>query len=104
MIAFRRDEYDSLESVVELDFVDFGDFEEKKITEVFQIRQDFLRLKFQAIPCSLAHVKQVPFYLFSRNTGTGYLLFMSCIFLAFYFRKFPLVWELKLLNVFLTIP
>ena len=57
MVAFKRDEYDSLESMVDLDFVDFGDFEEKKITEVFQIRQDFLRLKFQAIHCSLAYVK-----------------------------------------------
>jgi len=57
VVSFKRDEYDSAESLVDLDFVDFGDWEEKKITEVFQIRTDFLRLKLQAVRCSLAHVR-----------------------------------------------
>ncbi len=56
-MSFKRDEYDSAESVVDLDFVDYGDCEEKKITEVFQIKTDFLKLKLQAVRCSLAHVR-----------------------------------------------
>jgi len=42
---------------VDLDFVDFGDYEEKSISEVYELRTDFLKLKFQAIQCSLAHLK-----------------------------------------------
>ena len=57
VVQFKRDEYDIEESVVDLDFVDYGDCEEKKITEVFEIRPDFLKLKCQAIQCSLAHVR-----------------------------------------------
>ena len=63
MVQFKRDEYDIEESVVDLDFVDYGDCEEKKITEVFEIRPDFIKLKCQAIQCSLAHVR----YQFTNN-------------------------------------
>ena len=51
------DEYDETKSKVDLDFVDYGDCEEKEIGEIFEIRPDYLKLKFQAIQCTLAHVK-----------------------------------------------
>ena len=57
VVAFKEDSYDISRSTVDLDFVDFGDYEEKCITEVYELRTDFLKLKFQAIQCSLAHLK-----------------------------------------------
>jgi len=60
VVAFKEDTYDVTRSTVDLDFVDFGDFEEKPINEVFDLKTDFLRLKFQAIQCSLAHLKASP--------------------------------------------
>ena len=42
---------------MDLDFVDFGDCEERIVSEVFSIKTDFLRLKFQAVQCSLAKLK-----------------------------------------------
>ena len=42
---------------MDLDFVDFGDCEERVVSEVFSIKTDFLRLKFQAVQCSLAKLK-----------------------------------------------
>ncbi len=67
-MTFKRDEYDSDNSVVDLDFVDYGDCEEKLITEIFQIRPDFLKLKFQAIKCSLAYLRCAHLV---RPTGLG---------------------------------
>jgi hypothetical protein len=46
--AYNEGSYDVTKSTVDLDFVDFGDSEEKNISEVFSIKTDFLRLKFQA--------------------------------------------------------
>ena len=46
--------------MVGLDFVDYGDHDEKRLTEVFSIRAEFLKLKFQAIECQLAGVKPHP--------------------------------------------
>jgi len=60
VVAFKEDSYDISRSTVDLDFVDFGDYEEKCITEVYELRTDFLKLKFQAIQCSLAHLKACP--------------------------------------------
>jgi len=60
VVAFKEDSYDVTRSTVDLDFVDYGDFEEKSITEVYEMRTDFLKLKFQAIQCSLAHLKAEP--------------------------------------------
>ena len=56
-LKFQDDSSNVGQSTVELNFVDYGDFEEKHINEVFEIRPAFLKLKFQAIQCSLAHVK-----------------------------------------------
>jgi len=53
VVAFKLDEYDESKSKVDLDFVDFGDAEEKEISEIFGIRTDYLRLRFQAIQCAL---------------------------------------------------
>ena len=44
------------DNTVDLDFVDFGGIEEKSIGDVFEIKKDFLELKFQAIQCSMAHI------------------------------------------------
>eukprot|EP00092_Neocalanus_flemingeri_P040197 GFUD01043784.1.p1 GENE.GFUD01043784.1~~GFUD01043784.1.p1 ORF type:complete len:738 (+),score=209.89 GFUD01043784.1:61-2214(+) len=60
VVAFKEDSYDVTRSTVDLDFVDYGDFEEKFISEVYEIRTDFLKLKFQAIQCSMAHLKASP--------------------------------------------
>jgi len=60
VVAFKEDSYDVSKSSVDLDFVDFGDYEEKSISEVYELRTDFLKLKFQAIQCSLAHLKASP--------------------------------------------
>lgn len=60
VVAFREDSYDVTKSVVDLDFVDFGDCEEKAVTEVFSMKTDFLRLKFQAVQCSLGQLRPLP--------------------------------------------
>ena len=51
------DDYDDSKVCVEVDFVDFGDFESKSLHELCEIKKQFLKLKFQAIPASLADVK-----------------------------------------------
>merc|ERR1712059_43667 len=45
------------ENTVDLDFVDFGGFEEKLIGQIFEIKTSFLELKFQAIKCSMVHIR-----------------------------------------------
>jgi len=57
VVTFTEDSYDPANSTVDLDFVDFGDAEEKGISEVFGLKTDFLRLKFQAVACTLAGVR-----------------------------------------------
>jgi len=59
VISFREDTYDISRSTVDLDFVDFGDAEEKNIGEVFSLKTNFLKLKFQAVECTLAGVRPV---------------------------------------------
>lgn len=44
---------------MDLDFVDFGDAEEKSIGEVLSLKTDFLKLKFQAVECTLAGVRPI---------------------------------------------
>jgi len=60
VVAVKEDSYDANRSTVDLDFVDYGDYEEKSINEIYELRTDFLKLKFQAIQCSLAHLKASP--------------------------------------------
>ena len=38
-------------------FVDYGDYQLKSINEIYKIRTEFMKLKFQAIQCSLAHIR-----------------------------------------------
>ena len=56
-LLLQEDSYDLSQSIVEVDFVDFGDAEEKHLSEIFEIKTDFLKLKFQAIQCSLANIR-----------------------------------------------
>ena len=53
------DDYDDSIVDVEVDFVDFGDFERKSLEDLCQIKPEFLQLKFQAIPSSMADIKPV---------------------------------------------
>lgn len=43
--------------MLDLYFVDYGDSEYVAAHEVFELRSDFLTLRFQAIECYLANVK-----------------------------------------------
>jgi len=60
VVSVKEDSYDLSQSIVEVDFVDFGDAEEKNLSEIFEIETDFLKLKFQAIQCSLANIRPYP--------------------------------------------
>ena len=55
--AIEPNEQDVSESRVDLYYVDYGDSEYLKQRELFQLRTDFLTLRFQAIECNLANVK-----------------------------------------------
>uniref|UniRef100_A0A1B6FKZ6 Tudor domain-containing protein n=1 Tax=Cuerna arida TaxID=1464854 RepID=A0A1B6FKZ6_9HEMI len=45
------------ESEVDLYYVDYGDSDYRKKSDICQLRTDFLKLRFQAIECTLANVK-----------------------------------------------
>lgn len=45
------------ETKVDLYYVDYGDSEFLNKSEIYQLRTDFLKLRFQAIECSLAEIK-----------------------------------------------
>lgn len=55
--AVEPNEHDRNASRVDLYYVDYGDSEYLKQHEVYQLRTDFLTLRFQAIECNLANVK-----------------------------------------------
>ncbi|XP_023341490.1 tudor and KH domain-containing protein homolog, partial [Eurytemora carolleeae] len=59
VVEIHVNEYDYLQSTVDLDFVDFGDAEVKSISEVFELRTNYLKLRFQAIPCRLANIRPI---------------------------------------------
>ena len=54
---------------MELFFVDYGESEEKSISEVFELKHEFLKLKFQAIECRLAKVRPAPGPSWSDEAG-----------------------------------
>ena len=60
VVSIKEDSYDSSQSRVELFYVDYGDTEEKEITEVYELKTEYLKMKFQAIRCSIAHIKPDP--------------------------------------------
>jgi len=60
VVSIKEDSYDASQSKVELFYVDYGDIEEKEITEVYELKTEYLKLKYQAIQCSIAHIKPEP--------------------------------------------
>ena len=57
VIDVTVDEYDNSKTELELNFVDYGDHGLKPKDVVFDIRTEFLKLSFQAIPCSMSNIK-----------------------------------------------
>ena len=57
VIQILNDDYDPDNSLVDVDFVDFGDCDKRQKAEIMEIRTDFLKLSFQAIPCTMANIK-----------------------------------------------
>lgn len=57
IVGILPNEYNPRDVVLDLYFVDYGDSEYVAPHEVFELRTDFLTLRFQAIECYLAHVK-----------------------------------------------
>ncbi|XP_058057767.1 tudor and KH domain-containing protein homolog [Anopheles bellator] len=55
--AILPNEYHAGEIVLDLYFVDYGDNQYTNPTEVYELRPDFLALRFQAIECFLAKVQ-----------------------------------------------
>ncbi|KAL1377000.1 hypothetical protein pipiens_004255 [Culex pipiens pipiens] len=67
VVAILPNEYKSGEIVLDLYFVDYGDNQYIQPAEVYELRPDFLALRFQAIECFLAHVE--PNATVSSTTG-----------------------------------
>lgn len=57
VVAILPNEYKPGEIVLDLYFVDYGDNQYIQPAEVYELRPDFLALRFQAIECFLAHVQ-----------------------------------------------
>ncbi|CAD7079191.1 unnamed protein product [Hermetia illucens] len=57
IVGILPNEYNPRDVVLDLYFVDYGDSEYIAPNEVFELRTDFLTLRFQAIECFLADVK-----------------------------------------------
>ncbi|XP_055545488.1 tudor and KH domain-containing protein homolog [Wyeomyia smithii] len=57
IVAILPNEYKPSEVVLDLYFVDYGDNQYIQPREVYELRPDFLALRFQAIECFLAHVE-----------------------------------------------
>lgn len=55
----ESDEYDLEESEILLFYVDYGDTAPCKKKNIYEVRTDFLKLRFQAIECILAKVKPI---------------------------------------------
>ncbi|XP_055386416.1 tudor and KH domain-containing protein homolog [Condylostylus longicornis] len=59
IVGILPNEYNPRDVVLDLYFVDYGDSEYVQPHEVFELRTDFLTLRFQAIECFLANTKPV---------------------------------------------
>lgn len=55
VVAIKTIEDD--QQVAQLYYVDYGDSDQVPLNQIFELRTDFLRLRFQAIECYLARVK-----------------------------------------------
>jgi len=60
IVSVEENSYDYNQSTVELFFVDYGDSSTSGITDIFELKTEYLKLKFQAIKVSLANVKPYP--------------------------------------------
>jgi len=78
IVSYQEDSYDASHGLVGLDFVDYGDHDEKRLTEVFSIRAEFLKLKFQAIECQLAGVKPHPGPVWSDEASNSFEELTHC--------------------------
>lgn len=65
IVGILPNDYDPRNVVLDLFFLDYGDSEYVQPDEVFEIRTDFLTLRFQAIECFLAHCQ--PMYPVKDN-------------------------------------
>ncbi|XP_059617572.1 tudor and KH domain-containing protein homolog [Phlebotomus argentipes] len=57
VVAILPNEFNDGKVVLDIYFVDYGDSAYVETNEIFQLRTDFLTLRFQAIECFLANVK-----------------------------------------------
>lgn len=69
VVGILPNEYDPRNVVLDLYFLDYGDSEFVQPHEVYEIRTDFLTLRFQAIECFLAHCQ--PMYPTTENQWNG---------------------------------
>lgn len=60
IVSVEENSYDYDQSTVELFFVDYGDSDTRGIADIFELKTEYLKLKFQAIKVSLAGVKPYP--------------------------------------------
>lgn len=65
IVGILPNEFDPRNVVLDLFFLDYGDSEYVQPHEVYEIRTDFLTLRFQAIECFLAHCQ--PMYPLEDN-------------------------------------
>lgn len=67
IVAILPNEFKPGDVVLDLYFVDYGDNQYIQPSDVYELRPDFLALRFQAIECFLAHVE--PNNVVSSTTG-----------------------------------
>lgn len=57
IVDISYDDYDEDETEIDIDFVDFGDWQRKRINDIAELESRFLKLNLQAIECSMANIK-----------------------------------------------
>jgi len=66
------------ESLVDLHYVDHGDSDQKPLNQIYVISSEFKNLKYQAIQCSLAHVRPYPGQDWSEAACDEFELLTAC--------------------------
>jgi len=87
VVSIKEDSYDASQSRVELFYVDYGDTEEKEITEVYELKTEYLKLKYQAIQCSIAHIKPEPGPKWSAEASDLFCELTHCAMWKFIFAR-----------------
>lgn len=59
VVKITVDDYDESQIESQVEFLDFGLSESKDLSELFSLKPEFLKLKFQSISACLAQVKPV---------------------------------------------